>query len=293
MVRSVRTLAMLVALGGAAGCSFNASGEVDATDGSVDGDGDGIADSQDNCPAVANPDQHDEDGDGPGDACDNCPHVANADQANVGESDANADPDGAGDACDPAPTTSGNNILFFDGFASRAPAWRVKGSGTWTFADDAVTQSNAPTVTELYLAAPPMDGGVIVETAADMLGGVGSGFGVGPVAQYDPAGFEGFGYNCQLYDGDAIQVNVSILRLSGSDATVVASTLDQSELGNGTWRIQLTSDPAAKKACDVVRPAGGRFQVSINEPSQLTGTIALKTRSARAKFHYVIAYSMP
>jgi len=36
----------------------------------VDTDGDGIPDSRDNCPTVANPDQRDTDGDGIGDACD-------------------------------------------------------------------------------------------------------------------------------------------------------------------------------------------------------------------------------
>ena len=39
------------------------------TIGAPDGDGDGIPDSQDNCPFVYNPDQADSDGDGTGDAC--------------------------------------------------------------------------------------------------------------------------------------------------------------------------------------------------------------------------------
>ena len=73
--------------------------------GSLDGDGDGIDDAQDNCPAVANPNQTDTDSDAVGDACDadddkdgfedvadNCPLVAN-DQADL-------DGDGSGDACD-------------------------------------------------------------------------------------------------------------------------------------------------------------------------------------------------
>jgi hypothetical protein len=44
--------------------SFNLSEEL------ADGDGDGIVDASDNCPAVPNPGQEGEDGDGIGDACD-------------------------------------------------------------------------------------------------------------------------------------------------------------------------------------------------------------------------------
>ena len=46
----------------------------------LDSDGDGVPDSIDNCPHVANPDQKDTDGDGVGDACDNCPTVYNPTQ---------------------------------------------------------------------------------------------------------------------------------------------------------------------------------------------------------------------
>jgi len=59
-----------------------------------DSDGDGVADTLDNCPTVANSNQLDTDSDSIGDACDNCPNVVNPTQSNV-------DGDSLGDACDP------------------------------------------------------------------------------------------------------------------------------------------------------------------------------------------------
>jgi hypothetical protein len=85
-----------------------------------DQDADGVCDSSDNCPAVANPAQEDWDEDGIGDACevgdqpcedgdedgvcddmDNCPDTANPNQEDE-------DQDGTGDACEvaSAPTLS-------------------------------------------------------------------------------------------------------------------------------------------------------------------------------------------
>ena len=61
----------------------------------VDSDGDGVCDSDDNCPGTPNPGQEDRDGDGVGDACDNCPDVPNP-----GQEDENKN--GIGDACEVA-----------------------------------------------------------------------------------------------------------------------------------------------------------------------------------------------
>ncbi len=73
-----------------------------------DGDGDGVPDASDNCPAIANTDQADTDGDGRGDACDNCPTTANSSQAD-------ADGDGRGDACDNCSATANADQADGDG----------------------------------------------------------------------------------------------------------------------------------------------------------------------------------
>jgi len=93
---------------------FNELGALDVgvfiTVGDLDTDGDGVFDSNDNCPNIANADQLDTDGDGAGDVCDstptgdddsdgvdnaldNCPSIPNADQLDT-------DGNGFGDACD-------------------------------------------------------------------------------------------------------------------------------------------------------------------------------------------------
>lgn len=59
----------------------------------IDSDGDGIADSLDNCPTMWNPGQEDADNDDVGNVCDNCPSVANTSQAD-------SDLDHVGDMCD-------------------------------------------------------------------------------------------------------------------------------------------------------------------------------------------------
>lgn len=63
----------------------------------ADSDGDGIANSVDNCPDAKNSNQSDVDHDGVGDVCDNCPDKSNSDQVDT-------DKDHLGDACDNCPS---------------------------------------------------------------------------------------------------------------------------------------------------------------------------------------------
>lgn len=97
----------------------------------ADIDGDGVLNESDNCPAVANADQHDEDGDKLGDVCDNCPHIANADQANVMEGNL---ADEVGDVCDPRPGVAGDTIEKFYPF--RAVPADVTVEGSWSIVND-------------------------------------------------------------------------------------------------------------------------------------------------------------
>ena len=112
-------------------CEPFRSGEFDGTD-TLDSDGDGVDDTEDNCPSIFNPvrpmdliGQADHDFDGLGDVCDPCPLDADtevcgdldpddrdadgvADGADnclmqVNPSQTDSDSDGMGDACDPCP----------------------------------------------------------------------------------------------------------------------------------------------------------------------------------------------
>ncbi len=85
-------------IGNACDDSNNGSDEDDSDndDELPDLDGDEIADLEDNCPHISNPDQADDDGDKIGNACDNCPGVINTSQMDK-------DTDGVGDACDLCP----------------------------------------------------------------------------------------------------------------------------------------------------------------------------------------------
>lgn len=99
----------------------------------MDKDHDGIPDTQDNCPDVANNSatdmQSNEDGDMFGDACDLCPQIADS-------TNADADGDKIGDACDPHPGIR-DAVLLYEGFHAGLPASWGK-SSHWTAAQDSV-----------------------------------------------------------------------------------------------------------------------------------------------------------
>ena len=80
------------------------AGEEESDKAMHDGDGDGIPDFIDNCPAHSNRNQIDSDGDGVGDICDNCPFYGNSDQRD-------SDGDKAGDDCDNCKNVPNKRVL--------------------------------------------------------------------------------------------------------------------------------------------------------------------------------------
>ena len=78
-----------------------------------DDDGDGVINSDDNCPDDFDPSQADTDLDGLGNVCDNCPEVMNEDQTD-------SDGDGVGDRCDSEADTDGDGVSAVDGDCSPA-----------------------------------------------------------------------------------------------------------------------------------------------------------------------------
>jgi hypothetical protein len=99
----------------------------------IDGDGDGVPDCEDNCPATPNADQADDDQDGRGNACDDCSdHLAWSDTDGDGRcavcaagcdnclavpnpDQADADGDQVGDACDDCPAVANPDQADLDG----------------------------------------------------------------------------------------------------------------------------------------------------------------------------------
>ncbi len=132
--RLLITLIMFAALSACGGSSSTSRSQgADEVNQPADIDNDGVADSVDNCPAIANSDQADADGDSIGDACDNdadndgvaddldnCPAIANNDQAdvdsdNIGNAcDDDADNDGVSDDQDNCPSVSNANQQDLD-----------------------------------------------------------------------------------------------------------------------------------------------------------------------------------
>lgn len=149
---AVRSVAFAVAVTSFAACTL--AFDLDPTGLAADDrDGDGIGNTTDSCPDVANVDQSDTDDDGYGDACDTCKLLPTArlhdddgdglgDECDpcpgVSDFHEDRDADGVGDGCDHDSTTMSTRVLFDPLLAIEAP-WLA--TGDWTTLGDAVVAS--------------------------------------------------------------------------------------------------------------------------------------------------------
>ena len=201
-----------------------------------DDDGDGIINSQDNCPEIPNPDQADEDGDGLGDVCDPCPVFAD---------NTDTDHDGVGDKCDPNPNVGGDTMYLFEGFNHPLGApWDP--DGTWTVTGGKVIVSvNAG---QANLGYPmPTTGHETVTVAVEIVS-------VGSVPGQDSAAGALTEKNATSDSGIACDLVIPSTGGSGSGSSASGSGSGSSGSGSGS---STGTAPPRLDIDDASNPAGG------------------------------------
>jgi hypothetical protein len=125
-------------------CDFTAPGGPVCISADGDSDGDGLTNDKDFCQHAIGG-AYDEDGDGIGDDCDHCP-IAPPRAA------ADADGDAVDSPCDPEPSEPGDEIVFFDGFATGLAAeWKPTTAAAWQGGAGEVKVDLSAVTTQDYL----------------------------------------------------------------------------------------------------------------------------------------------
>jgi hypothetical protein len=273
----------------------------------VDSDGDGIIDALDNCPKVANPDQHDEDLDGVGDACDNCPTVPNPGQEDLLEIENGAAADGVGDACDPRPEDPGDSILFFDSFKGPLdPDWTIgDGAANWSISGDGLLiTSTSGGASLIYWSGQQADRTVVQTTATVMTLAPNSTHGIGVASGYiagASADSVGTGYLCYQFTADANgapppgpENDLLVLRLDSSNLTPLQST-DTTHLVSALvpYHYSFFNDAdEAVQDCDLQVEGGPSYNTETSDSQYSGGYPGLRTFGVTARFEHFIVYQL-
>ena len=285
------------------GCSFSSGkpapsppGGTDMPDAAItqatDTDGDGVPDLVDNCPTVANPDQHDHDGDLRGDACDVCPHVA--------DTGADYDGDGVGDACDPRPTEPGDHIVFFDGFYGPAidPWQSVLGPPDWTIDSGALRQPMADSIAMVVRPSSPAPNNVFVEarmrvnaispsSAARHAVGIAAGF----------VGTDNY-FFCGLSQAQlGSQVEAGHVEPDGGAGTYTFNQGDFADTMTGDWltvQARTSQPPDGDTHLDCTTARGATVGMAgYDDTDPAAGEISVRTNGVDASFDYVFVVEVP
>lgn len=251
--------------------------ELDAPDAAqTDLDGDGIFGTVDNCPAVANPSQHDEDTDTVGDVCDPCPISANNNDA---------DGDGIGDDCDPRPAMVGDTLVVFEPFGQALPLGWTMTSGSWSIGNDELrVTSNTGAISNVRTNIPASSRMMAMTSVVpvQMFGSPSSAGVVLPHASM----FGGGGIQCSLFQAapgsrflslydllPEITINMRALAwVDGAPYTLVATKTDSTyacvDLGGVT--------------------VSGSSTTVVSNP-----TVGLRSLGATARFKWLLIVKMP
>ncbi len=286
-------------------CSFAPSGAgVDAGSGSahpdaaiidgspdVDTDGDGRNDSVDNCPTVANPDQHDEDGDHVGDACDLCPQV--------GPNGSDTDSDLVPDACDPHYATVGDTTGAFDPFLTGSNGLPVgwvplfNSGSAWSMGGDSVdlTIGNTLAVAQFETSKPTHT--IDTSLRIDTVGTNGSVRFAEVMANEDSADHEYFLCGLELDQGS--QPNVALYVKPNNQALrLLQQVTIPPPHATDVYRIVLVID-ALGQTCRVT-PSDGSAVITLTsptgQPAVTTGAehVGFRGQNVTAHFNYVEIY---
>jgi len=265
-------------------CLLAACGHLGFGGGAADRDHDGIPDSDDNCPDLANPSQHDEDGDGLGDACDHCPHLPVL-------PDVDGDGDGVGDACDPDPTTPGNSIVEFLTFEDTTlPAdWTNLGFNLPGDDDDAHVALPVDAIAMLAFPAPASDLTVDTVLVIDAIspdgGNPARNFAI--IDNYDLGSDSGLFFGMVQDYSRGPPAQPSILRVTNS----VGSADYASANAEATMRIgspyHVHYGRTAMARHEDLDGGEGMFPLDTSQPDT-GGSLGVRARGLTARFQYVI-----
>jgi hypothetical protein len=249
-----------------------------------DGDADGFNDFVDNCPALANVDQHDEDADRIGDVCDPCPHIA-------GDA-ADGDGDGVGDACDPQPTVAKQSIKFFDPFTSTRPEWELING--YSRVGETLRGQGVPgnaAFLRLHLANGELrieTGGTIVSRETTYPHQVSMAFGI------DSAG-DNY-HSVEFYDSSSAGGSIAITKSEmDTNYTTLAAHSVPAPFATGAWKLQVDESVAAQ-TIKLTATQGGMSYATLTAATDLappslttSDVISMLVRDADVRYDYFIA----
>ncbi len=250
-----------------------------AIDAPRDRDHDGMVDSVDNCPDVANASQVDEDDDGLGDACDPCPPF---------DTNTDGDGDGVGDACDPHPMIAGDKIVAFEGFRdSLSGSWSASGTFSRSGGDGVLSANDMST--SMLTRPSPVNGRVQIRASfvIDSITATGLNLGaIGMVERMQPGSDNSI--TCQLA-GLAGGAQESVRIFDTSASANIASAMYSFAAGDAK-ELRLDRD-GTSYTCSVTSPMAHVTGPAAFAPA--LPRIGLRVRGAVARWHWVMLVTSP